>query len=369
MVRVERGGLRTELTFLAIAAALPFALGACATQPEEGGGDANLPNAGAGPFRALRLGEVGHARSAPNVLFDDDSFPRDPAIVDLDGDPATFDVAGYFAAAPEGSPPSAPTTMIVRHGALDGRSFDRSAEVALEAIAPWEGGFVFSLSVLRFQGEIWMYYAAAGGIGLARSADGFVFTPEAGPVLGPEAAGWEEGAIPRSPGVALLWDGSLRMFYEVQGQGAGSRIGEARSDDGVVWTRVGDGPALDPSGGPADEDLDLFDGASVGAPFPVTAQSATGERILRVYYGAGSQSGRLAIGLAARFGLDGPLDRALSPVFGAGSALGAREPCVVSFKGFSLIFATQRVDTGEEDLAVAAGVAPATAPLPAPNPL
>jgi hypothetical protein len=113
----------------------------------------------------------------------------------------------------------------------------------------------------------------------------------------------------------------------------------------------------------------LFDGASVGAPFPVTAQSATGERILRVYYGAGSQSGRLAIGLAARFGLDGPLDRALSPVFGAGSALGAREPCVVSFNGFSLIFATQRVDTGEEDLAVAAGVAPATAPLPAPNPL
>ena len=361
MVRVERSGLRAMLALgLAV---MPFALGACATQPEEGGGDQNLPNAGAGPFRELRLGEVGHARSAPNVLFDDDTFPRDPAVVDLDGDPATFEVAGYFAAAPEGSPPSAPTTSIVRHGALDGRSFDRSPEVVLEAVEAWEGGFVGAPSVLWFQGELWMYYAAAGGIGVARSADGFVFTREAAPVLGPEAAGWEAGAIPRSPGVALVWDGSLRMFYEVPGEGTGSRIGEARSDDGVVWTRVGDGPALEPSGGAAD----VFDGASVGAPFPVTAMSATGEQILRVYYEAASQSGRGAIGLAARFG--GPLERALSPVFGAGSALGAREPCVVAFNGFSLIFATQRVDSGEEDLAVAAGVAPATAPLPVANPL
>jgi hypothetical protein len=359
MVRVERSGLR--LTFWVAAAVMPFALGACATQPEEGGGGQNLPNAGAGPFRELRLEEVGHARSAPNVLFDDDTFPRDPAVVDLDGDPATFEVAGYFAAAPEGSPPSAPTTSIVRHGALDGRSFDRSPEVVLEAFEAWEGGFVGAPSVLRFQGELWMYYAAAGGIGVARSADGLVFTREVAPVLGPEAAGWEAGAIPRSPGVALLWDGSLRMFYEVPGEG--TRIGEARSDDGIVWTRVGDGPALEGSGGAADV------WASVGAPFPVTAMSATGERILRVYYGAASQSGRGAIGLAARFGLDGPLERALSPVFGAGSALGAREPCVVSFNGFSLIFATQRVDSGEEDLAVAAGVAPATAPLPAANPL
>jgi hypothetical protein len=340
-------------------------LAACATQPEEGGGDQNLPNAGAGPFRELRLGEVGHARSAPNVLFDDDTFPRDPAVVDLDGDPATFEVAGYFAAGAEGSPPSAPPTLIVRHGAVDGRSFDRSPEVVLEAIEPWEGDFIGAPSVLRFQGELWMYYAAAGGIGVARSVDGFVFTREPAPVLGPEAAGWEGGAIPRSPGVALLWDGSLRMFYEVPGEG--TRIGEARSDDGVVWTRVGDGPALEGSGGPAEDDS--FDGASVGAPFPVTAMSATGEQILRVYYGAASQSGRRAIGLAARFGLDGPLERALSPVFGAGSALEAREPCVVSFNGLSLIFATQRVDSGEEDLAVAAGVAPATAPLPAANPL
>lgn len=368
MVWIERSGRRSVLTFWVMAtSALPLALFGCATQPEEGGGGTHLPNAGAGPFRALRLGEVGHARSAPNVLFDDDTFPRDPSVMDIDGDPSTLEVAGFFAAAPDGSPPSAPTTSIVRHGALDGRSFDRSPVIVLEAALAWEGGFVGSPSVLRWNGEILLYYAAAGGIGLARSADGLAFSREALPVLGPDAAGWEGGAIPRSPGVVHLWDGSLRMFYEVPGEGTGSRIGEARSDDGVVWTRVGAGPALEASGGAVEEDA--YDGASVGSPFPLTAQSATGERILRVYYGAVSQSGRLSIGIAARFGLDGPLDRAISPVFGAGSSLGAREPCVVSFDGFSLIFATQRADRGEEDLAVAAGIAPATAPLPDPNPL
>lgn len=369
MVWLERRRRRSALIlWAAAAAALPFSLLGCATQPEEGGGDANLPNAGAGPFRALRLGEVGHSRSAPNVLFNDDTFPRDPTVVDMDGDPATYEIAGFFGAAPDGSPPDAPTTSIVRYGAIDGRSFDRSADVVLEPEEAWEGGALGAPSALRFQGEIFLYYAAAGGIGLARSPDGFVFEREPLPVLGPDATGWEAGAIPKSPGVVLLWDGSLRMFYEVPGaEGQGARIGEARSDDGISWARVGDGPALEASGGTLEDDW--YDGARVGSPFPVTALSATGERILRVYYGAVSQSGRLSIGFAARFGSDGALTRAVSAVFGAGSSLAAREPCVVSFNGFSLIFATQRADTGEEDLAVAAGLAPATAALPEPNPL
>lgn len=355
-------------------AACSLASSACATLPEAGGGDTDLPNAGAGPFRALREGELGNARSAPRALFDDDTFPRDPAVIDRDGDPATFDVAGYFAAVPEGSPPSSPTRSIVRYGALDARSFDRSADVVLEPAEPWEGDFIGSPSALRFQGEIWLYYAAAGGIGLARSSDGVVFTREPGPVLAPDAGGWEQGAAPRSPGVVLLWDGSLRMFYEVPGEpGEGSvtpkngRIGEARSDDGITWTRVGGGPALEAAQG--DGAADAYDGASVGSPFPVAVLSATGERVLRIYYSAVSQSDRVSIGLAARFGPDGALERANSPVFGAGTSLEPREPCVVLFNEFSLLFATQRADTGEEDLAVAAGVAPATAPLPPPNPL
>lgn len=350
-------------------------LGGCATLAEGGGGDEGLPNASAGPFRKLAEGELGNSRSAPNALLDKDTFPRDPAVVDLDGDPATLAVAGYFAASAEGQPATSPPRAILRHGALDARSFDRSGDVVLEPSEPWEGDSIGAPSALRVGDEIWVYYTAAGGIGLARSADGLSFTREPGPVLAPDTEGWEQGGVPASPGVARLWDGSFRMFYEVPAGGgggatAGARIGEARSDDGIAWTRVGDGPALAPAPAvPGTSEADLpFDGASVGSPFPVTAISAAGERILRVYYGARSQSGLASVGLAARFGADAPLERAVSPVFGAGSSLEAREPCVVIYGGFSLLFATQRADIGEDDLAVAAGVAPGTAVLPPPNP-
>lgn len=360
----------------ALLAALAPLLASCATLAGGGGGDVDLPNAGAGPFRALGEGELGNSRSPPNALFDAKTSPRDGSILDLDGDPSTLDVAGFFAANAKGEPLGAPPSRVVRYGAVDARSFDRAAEVILEPQLPWEGGFVAAPSALRVGvgvgGEVWIYYEGAGGVGLARSSDGAAFSREPGPVLEPDATSWEKGAVPRSPGVALLWDGTYRMFYEVDPAGDGrSMIGEARSDDGVTWTRVGDAPALEPSnatsGAPADDAP--FDGASVGSPFPVAAIAATGEKILRVYYGAKASSGASVIALAARFGADGPLERAASPVFGAGKSLAPREPCVVVYEGFSLLFATQRSDLGDETLAVAAGVAPANAHLPPANPL
>ena len=128
------------------------------------------PNAGAGPFRKLAAGELGNLRSEPYALADDTVFARDPSVVDADGDPATFEVHGYFAVtfAPEGEEASvddAPNA-IVRHGALDARSFDRQRVVVLAPELAWEGGTVGAPMVLRRGAELWMYYAAAGGIGL-----------------------------------------------------------------------------------------------------------------------------------------------------------------------------------------------------------
>ncbi|UQA56317.1 hypothetical protein [Polyangium aurulentum] len=347
----------------------------CATLADaESGGD-NLPNAGAGPFRALAQGEIGALRTAPNANADDDTFPRDPAVIDADGDPATIGVLGFFASNPavqgEEPDPAALPSAILRFGAIDDRSFDRAELVVLTAEAPWEGGTVGAPSAVRVGSEILLYYAAKGGIGLARSADGASFTREPGPVLGPDAGGWEAGAVPSSPGVVRLEDGSFRMFYEVPGT-AGSRIGEARSDDGVAWIRVGDRPVLAPSaqGDPAEPP---YDGAGVGAPYPVLARSVEGREILRLYYSARDSEGNRTIGLAARFGHDGmdALERATSPVFGSGSSLGAREPCVLVRGAYALLFATQRAGrTSSGDYpAVAAGVAPADAPLPPPEPL
>ncbi|WP_437803439.1 hypothetical protein [Sorangium sp. So ce693] len=372
----------SSLRALALVAAGLFA--ACATLPSEGG-EGSLPNAHAGPFREIAGEELGNARTAPHVMEDDERFVRDASVVDLDGDPSTLAAAGFFAATlhPEDAPPDplAPPNAVVRYDAADGRSFERSSATVLAPELPWEGGTVAAPSAVLVRGEIWLYYAAAGGIGLARSADGLAFTREPAPVLAPAADGdgWERGAIPRSPGVVRLPDGSLRMFYEVAGEAGASFLGEARSDDGLVWERVGGGPALEPAsivgagapegaGAPAAEG-EPFDSAAVSDPAPALAVSATGRPLLRVYYAGRDSAGRSAIGLAARLGHDGPLERAVAPVFGASSALSPRAPAVAVYPGFSLLFVTQAAGTrrGQGYPVVAAGVAPADAALPPPT--
>lgn len=344
-----------------------LALSACATLPESAGGQTGIPNADAGPFRALVSAEIGGARIAPNGLEDDNDYGRDPAILRADDDPSSMAVFGYVAAAAgESAAPTTPTSTIARYGATDGRTFDFSDLVVLEADQPWEGGLMAAPAVLRAGGEILLYYAGAGGIGLAKSADGMTFTKVQGPVLTPDPSGWEHGAVPASPGVVELDDGTFRMFYEVAVAIGEDAIGEASSPDGVSWTRLGSGPALAPSAGDAHAATLPYDGASVGSPFPMLATSAEGRAILRVYYGATDGSGVRTIGLAARYGTDGALQRAETPVFGSSSTLAPREPCVVGFGDVALLYVTESSGTTDTTPAVAEGVAPATATLPPP---
>jgi hypothetical protein len=344
----------------------------CATIPEPSGGDENLPTAAAGPFRALVAAELGNYRSAPNGLDDDTDFGRDIAVLADGADPSDLQVAAYVAAAVEENgkapTPTSPTRSIARYGALDGRSFDYSDEVVLTPDAPWEGGLLAAPAVLRAGGEIFLYYSAAGGIGLAKSADGHTFTKVPGPVFAPTPGGWENGATPASPGVVQLGDGSFRMFYQVTVSGSATAIGEATSPDGLSWTRLGTGPALAASGD-ADGGSSPWDAASVGSPFPELAVSADGRSILRVFYGARDATGLLTIALAARYGTDGPLQRAVSPVFGTTGMLDPREPCVVAFSGFTLLYATESSSSSDTHPAIAVGVAPATVVLPPPDPM
>lgn len=352
---------------------LSLLLGGCATlaahdgdedQPNDKGG-AELPNAGIGPFRPLRPGEIGNSRSAPNALFDKDTFPRDVSVLDIDGDPSTFEIAGYAAQGDEGSDPSAPPRVIARYGALDARSFDRASEIVLEPQEAWEGAFVGQPDVLLLNGEVWMYYAAEGGIGLARSPDGHAFTRESMPVLEAGSGGWEAGAVPKSPSVLRLADGSFRMFYEIENNGR-SGIGEAASVDGLVWMRMGNAPALEPS--LPEEESAVYDGASVGSPGCALKTSHFGETLLLLYYRATNAEGRITIALAARSGSDGPFDKAASPVFGAGSTREPHDPAVLIYKDFSFLFVTQKQSVGDVEPAVAVGLAPALASIPEPNP-
>jgi hypothetical protein len=324
---------------------------ACATIPESPGGNDNLPNASAGPFRTITTPELGNLHVAPKALEDDEHATRDGSIVDLDGDPSTTEVYGYFAGGPRGAVPTDPPTEILRYGALDGRSFNDAAQPVLRASEPWEGGTIGAPDAVRVDGGIWLYYAARGGVGLAKSDDGKSFTREgSGPVLA--------GAT--NPGVVRLDDGSFRMFFEVKTD-AGPAIDEAASPDGVHWTTRKSGHALAPASGG-------YDARGAGSPAPMLATSETGRAILRVYYTATDAKGAVTIGLAARFGDDGPLDRAVSPVFGTANSLGPHQPSVVAFKDFTLLFATQDSSSTSKAPAIACGVAPGDVTLPPPRP-
>ena len=338
---------------------------ACGVKAPPSGGDENLPNAKSGPFRVLREGEMPpQDRSFPYAIRRKGS--RDPSVLDIDGNPATHGVWMYVAA-PDINEPDGTPTLILRYDAGDGRSFpprDPDATV-LEVSETWEGGLITGPSALRVGSEIWLYYAAAGGIGLAVSSDGTTFTKRPEPVFTRAAApNWEGEWTPSDPSVVLLDDGTYRMFYE-----SGIGIGEARSSDGIAWERMGDGPALWPVAQPdfptPEEDTvyEPFDDVAVGDPCAVLDTSELGRRILRVYYAGTNRIGLWALGQAARYGFDGALQRAYGPVLG--NSYTPKAPSVVFFDDFTLLYFTAPATKSkpEETSAIGIGVAPATVSL------
>lgn len=339
-------------------------LGACATLAEGGGGDANLPNALAGPFRALKDPEIGNLRSEPYAIDDDERFLRDPSILDADGDPATLDVIGYFAgreAEEDVDPdPLLPPDQIYALTAVDGRTFGRDPATVLTAGDGWEGGRIGQPSVIRYGAEVWMYYAGEGGIGLATSADGFAFSAQSEPVVVAAAGGWEGGGAVSSPGAVVRPDGVVDLFYDVNRADGTHAIGLARAADGRSFERIGEAPIVVPT----------EDEVSVETPWVVIATSAEGRIFERVYFSAALATGRREIRLAAREGFDAPLSRGVGAVFGTGSKLEPREPSVIAFERFSLMFLTEKAGSSSalDYPAVAAGLAPAQASLPPADP-
>lgn len=330
-------------------------LAGCSTLAEAGGGNDNLPNAGAGPFREIKNEELGQGRAAPYAFRDDDDFQRDAAYLDADGDIATLETWAYVARTAFGEgvdpDPSAPSNEIVRHIALDGRSYARQFEVVLTPQADWEGDTVARPAVVRSGRTVFLYYAGAGGIGVATSSDGVAFARAgANPIL-------TEGT---SPSVIVLPDGRFRMYYAVRNE---AEIRVVESEDGVTWSESGAQPSLAPRAGELDE-------GGVSAPFAILGQSAEGRDIEFLYYGAIAADDQRTIAMVARYGTSGPWSYATAPVFGGTGSLAPTEPVVVPFDGFKLLFVTQKAGSTEalDYPAIAVGVAPADAVLPPPDP-
>lgn len=327
-----------------------------------GDDDAERPNATSGPFRAIADAELPDSNAAPNLLAggggdhddkeENDQRFREAAAVSLDGSKLPGLTALYVVVGPAGQ------GAIYRYEADDARTFVEDPIAAvLEPESPWEGAGLSEPSVHPVGDETWLYYGAEGGIGFARSSDGVTFIRETEAVLTAGGAAWEGEAVPRAPAFLALPaedGGGYRLFYEANG-----RIGEAASDDGVMWARVGDAPVLEPSS----DTIHAFDAASVGAPFASRWQSPEGRWVTRVYYAGVDAKGVSSIGLAARYGNHGRLSKAVATVFSGIRSPGS--PWVISSPVLSLMYVTQKAgSTSALDFpAIALTLAPSTAKL------
>ena len=366
--------------------AVAAVIAGCATLGSTGQGDVDLPSSGVGPFRKLATLETKDV--APFVFHDNVKRYREPSAVPQDDDPASARVV-LFAVATEVAPGGAARDVIVRTRADDGRSFfatasdlslhaQHSPTVVLRADLAWEGEGVSSPSAIRVVGagaEWRLYYAAAGGIGLARSSDGITFRKEAAPVLARDASVPWETSAPSAPSVARYPDGRWRMLYA-----AGGQIGEAASDDGVAWTRLDADPttpAMDPVLGVAANVADAslapgekppFDTGEVGDPCLLPRMTASGRLHVRVLYTGwdgprGAVDRTSAIGFAARYGDTGRLVRNTAPVYSVAQHEAA--PSLFTWDGGALLYVEQLMPasgTGAGASPAYPGIAAAFAP-------
>jgi hypothetical protein len=371
---------------------LPFALLgtiACGTLASPGSGDLGLPTANVGPFSPLSQAQVAGGDVPPFVFLEESAQYSEPSVIAESGDTSSPGVIMYTVAA------AASGTVIVRTRADDGVSFygdtadlqshpGHVPPVVLRASQPWEGENLSGPSALRVGSEVRLYYAAAGGIGLATSNDGgLTFTAQPQPVLGPDkGVGWEF-TPPRAPTVAQFPDGSFHMLYA-----SGDAIGEAVSADGETgWQRVDGDPTtpatldpvilpsayVDPSTLPTGV-LPPFDEGSVDDPLLVPSVEVTGRLVVRVLYTGysapiGASSRASAIGVAGRFDTKGQFTKQSSPVYSVQS--GEAAPALLQFGGNQALLYVQQInstlDMSHPFLAIAAAYAPADGMLGAPG--
>ena len=362
-------------------AAMALLVLSCATLGDEGSEGLNLPTSGVGPFRKLADDEV--LGIAPYVLDGAGAKYREPSALALDADPSSARVALYVTATQNIK--GVIHTAIMRTHADDARSFygtsldptDGDAPaLVLDAGAAWEEGNLHSPSVLRVGGVIYLYYAAAGGIGVATSTDGLTFTKRATPVLATDAPLTWETTPPTQPSVAVFPSGVWHMFYA-----AANSIGEATSPDGLTWTRADANPAtpaIDPVFSPLPFDVTTlapdasppFDSGQVADPYVSPRVTAAGRLQVRVLYTGydtlpGAASRQSAIGFAARYGDSGPLVRNATPVYSVG--LHEAAPTLFEWSVGTMLYVNQDSSTTPVYPSIAAAIAPVTVTLNMPK--
>jgi hypothetical protein len=338
---------------------LLLAMAGCATVGSTGQGDVDLPSSGVGPFRKLGQSEVPGVD--PFVLDNETARYREPSALALDDDATSTRVAMYAVATVNGH------DAIVRTRADDARSFFGTSADAPDhkplVVVQLPGADVRGPSAIRAGGEVRLYYAAQGGIWLARSQDGLTFATSSAPVLAGDYS---------APSVAAMPSGGYRMMVA-----SGQSIWEAASDDGTAWTKL-DGAVLDPSAPKTDlapGEKPPFDTYAVTDPVILPRMTPAGRLQVRVLYTgydgppgvAGTNS---TIGFAARYGDSGPLSRQSQPVYSVGKHESA--PAYFAWSAGAMLYVQQDKALSGASAgvvpAIAGAVAPATMTLGVPAP-
>jgi hypothetical protein len=141
-----------------------------------------------------------------------------------------------------------------------GATFEPSADPVLEPGAAWEGGWVGSPSVVRFEGATWLFYEGGprAGVGAARIESGHATRVSEGPIASPESVTdppfWRAVREVGAP-YAVVAGSALRVYFTGRGiEGADARVGgvvaPADENDSIGLTASLDGETwrLHPAG-------------------------------------------------------------------------------------------------------------------------
>jgi predicted GH43/DUF377 family glycosyl hydrolase len=129
----------------------------------------------------------------------------------------------------------------------DGLEWNKRGRVMSPDPATWEGDYIAANgSVLEIDGEFWHWYQAGQPprIGLARSKDGVNWSKERSPVLplGPRGS-WDERGV--ADPYVIRAGSSLYMYYLGQDRARRQRLGVAVSSDGFEWHKLRTNPVLE----------------------------------------------------------------------------------------------------------------------------
>lgn len=312
--------------------------GACSTLGTPASAPGPLPHGGTGQFRALTSAEtmlgaspagitlsasgraVDDAMAIEGSLFyasaairpamdagvdagmdagADDAGAGDAGAGDAGVDAATSSDASVVVDADVDAGPTPPPS--VDWSRFEGRDISRSmpgmawgfagGSVVLSASETWEGGYVTDPWVVRrADGRYLLYYAAAGGIGVASAAslDGPWTREGTGPILPTTSEG-----TPRRPS-AVASEGlegapaAMLVYYELAGT-----IRIATSADGIALTDAGTITTV------PIEARDDRDGTEieVGAPGAISVPTPAGRHVVRIYYESRRDNGVVLVGM------------------------------------------------------------------------